>query len=307
MLDKFWESIGSNLANRWLDYIFGPAFLFWVGGFGLYVWQTGWQQVLMEAQSLNQLQQGGWIVLSLSVLIFSSVLLQAIRFPILRLLEGYWIWPFSYLSTWIVALRKPSYQKKYAELRDLMKASEDKESFDTRQREELIRLENWAHWHPVKSKDLLPTELGNILRARERSPERKYGLDAVICWPRLWPLLHENMRTDLANARSSLDHLVELWFCGLLFLLWTFWTSWIALIIGSLWMIVTYVMARQAAMAYGDLLETAFDLQRLSLYDAIGWPRPTNSEEEKILGTQMTEFLWRGTLPESFTYEGKKG
>ena len=39
MLDKFWESIGSNLAERWLEYIFGPAFLFWAAGLGIYVWQ----------------------------------------------------------------------------------------------------------------------------------------------------------------------------------------------------------------------------------------------------------------------------
>ena len=29
MLDKFWENIGTNVAERWIEYIFGPAFLFW--------------------------------------------------------------------------------------------------------------------------------------------------------------------------------------------------------------------------------------------------------------------------------------
>ena len=43
MLSKFWESIGSDLAERWLEYIFGPAFLFWAGGCGIYVWKTGCQ------------------------------------------------------------------------------------------------------------------------------------------------------------------------------------------------------------------------------------------------------------------------
>jgi hypothetical protein len=304
MLDKFWESIGSDLAERWLEYIFGPAFLFWAGGFGLYAWQTGWQVILKEAQAQTQFQQGSWIVLALFVLAFSSVLMQAIRFPILRLLEGYWPWPFNYLGLGIVALRKPHFQKNYDELRHL-KASEDKGKLDAGQREKLIRLDVWAHWHPAKSNDLLPTALGNILRSRERSPERKYGLDAVVCWPRLWPLLPENVRSDLANARSSLDRLVELWFWGLLFLLWAFWTPW-AVVIGLLWMIVTYGMALQAAMAYGDLLEAAFDLHRLSLYDILTWSKPKNSAEEKLLGTQLTEFLWRGTLPESLTHQAKE-
>jgi hypothetical protein len=126
----------------------------------------------------------------------------------------------------------------------------------------------------------------------------------VICWPRLWPLLPENVRTDLTNARSSLDRLVELWFWGLLFLLWAFWTSW-AVIIGLLWMVMTYGMALQSAMAYGDLLESAFDLHRFSLYDAMNWPRPKNTQEEKVLGAQLTEYLWRGTLPKKLTYNSK--
>jgi hypothetical protein len=305
MLNKFWESIGSNIAERWLEYIFGPAFLFWAGGLGLYAWKTGWQTVLKNAQALTPFQQGIWIVLSLLVLIFSSVLMQALRFPILRLLEGYWAWPFNYFGLGIVALRKPYYQKKYTELRDLMKALEDKENLDSRQREKLTRLDLWAHWQPVTSQDLLPTALGNILRARERAPERKYGLDAIICWPRLWHLLPENVRTDLANARSSLNRLAELWFWGLFFMLWFFWTPWAA-VISLLWMLVAYGMACQSAMAYGDLLESVFDLYRFLLYDAMNWHRPKNNQEEKEVGTQLTEYLWRGILPGKLTYNRKE-
>ena len=122
----------------------------------------------------------------------------------------------------------------------------------------------------------------------------------------LWPLLPEIVRTDLTNARSSLDRLVEFSFWGLLFLFWAFWTPW-ALVIGLLWMIISYGMTLQAAMAYGDLLEAAFDLHRLSLYEAMGWSRPTDSEKEKAQGKQMTEFLWRGTMPEQITYQSKEG
>ena len=303
MLTKFWENIGSKVAERWLEYIFGPAFLFWAGGLGLYVWKTGWREVLKDVQVLTQFQQVSWIVLALLILVFSSVLMQAIRFPILQLLEGYWPWPFRFLGAKIVALRRQYYQKQYDELQRL--ASENPGTLDLGEREKLIWLDVWAHWQPVKSNDLLPTALGNILRARERSPERKYGLDAVVCWPRLWPLLPEIVRTDLSNTRSSLDRLVEFWFWGLLFLLWSLWTPW-ALFVGLLWMIVTYSMVLQAAMAYGDLLETAFDLYRLSLYDAMGWARPTDSEKEKVLGKHMTEFLWRGTLPGQITYQSEE-
>ena len=295
MLDKFWETIGTNLAGRWLDYIFGPAFLFWAGGIGLYAWQTGWQKLLANVQALSQFQQVSWIILGLLILIFSSMLVQALRFPILRMLEGYWPRPLNYLSLRLIARRRRTFEKKYEELRCL-KDLEEKKQLDDSQYRKLSELEDWVHWYPARARDLLPTRLGNILCARERSPQRKYGLDALICWPRLWPLLPETVRTDLTGARFSLDRMVEFFFWGLLFLLWAPLTLW-AVPIGALWMALAYGMAGQAAMTYGELLEAAFDLHRLSLYDAIGWPRPAAISDEKALGRQLTEFLWRGTLP----------
>ena len=304
MLNKFWESIGSNVAERWLEYIFGPAILFWVGGLVLYTWHVGWQTVLQDVQMFTSIQQGSWLILTFFILIFSSVLMQAIRFPILRLLEGYWVWPLNYLGIALVAIQKKTYKKKYAELNDLMKELAAKGKLDSRQLEKLTKLDVWAHTQPVSTEELLPLPLGNILRARERTPERKYGLDPIICWPRMWSLLPENVRTDLASARSSLDRLAELCFWGLLFALWIFLTPW-AIVIGLLWVFITYRMACQAAMSYGDLLEAAFDLHRFSLYDAMNWPRPKNSEEEQVLGVQLTEYLWRGTLPDSKMYQSK--
>jgi hypothetical protein len=303
MLTKFWESMGSNLADHWLEYIFGPAFLFWAGAFGLYAWQIGWQTVLNTIQSLTPIQQGSWIILALLILVFSSLFMQTVRFPILRLLEGYWPGPFRSLSSKIAAWRRPYYEKQYDALRRL--ASEDPESLDPGQRDKLIWLDIWAHWQPVRADDLLPTALGNILRARERSPGRKYGLDAIVCWPRLWALLPQHLRTDLANARTSLDRLAELWFWGLLFSLWSIWITPWALAISLVWIVVTYQQALQAAMTYGDLLETAFDLHRFSLYEAMGLGRPKNNQEEKALGEALTEYLWRGTLPGELTYQSK--
>lgn len=303
MLDSFWESMGSKLAERWLEYLFGPAFLFWVGWAGLYIWKTGWQTVLQALQALSPLQQGTWLVFALLILVFSSVLMQALRFPCLRLLEGYWPWPLHYLRRAIIALRRPYYQKKITELHALY--TEKQKNPGAVQNEKLIKLEIWAHWHPVKASDLLPTALGNIMRARERSPERKYGLDAIICWPRLWSLLPENVRTDLTNARSALDRLAELWFWGLLSLLWAFWLPWTSLI-SLLWLVITYGIACQAAMTYGELLEAAFDLHRFLLYDALGWTRPQNTQEEHDMGARLTEYLWRGTLPAPVTYRHPK-
>ena len=303
MLIKFWESMGTKVADRWLEYIFGPAFLFWAGGLGLYAWQIGWQQAVNDVQALAPFQQGSWIVLGLLVLVFSSVVMRALRFTFLRLLEGYWPWPLGYLRRFIVSLRKPQFEKKYAELRRL--ASIAPKDQTSEEHERFLALDRWAHMHPVNPRDLLPTALGNILRAREYTPERKYGLDAIICWSRLWSLLPETFRADLTEARASLDRLAELFFWGFFFLCWVSVTPW-AMVIAALWMAIAYGMACQSAMSFGDLLESAFDLHRFLLYDAMGWRRPKNTQEERELGVQLTEYLWRGTTPKPLTYQSRE-
>ena len=246
------------------------------------------------------------IILALLVLVFSSLIIEAIRFPILRLLEGYWPWLFNYLSQFIVSVRRRSFQRKFDELWRL-KALEQKTlgsdpPIEPMKSQRLMELETWVHWNPAGPDRLLPTALENILRSRESDPERNYGLDAVVCWPRLSHLFPENVRGDLDEARASLYRLIALCFWGLLFMLWAFLTPW-AVAIGLLWMILAYDMSLQLAMSYGDLLESAFDLHRLSLYDAMGWPRPKNTKEEKALGCQLTEFLWRGTLRKPIIYQ----
>src|SRR6266498_1987653 len=44
--------------------------------------------------------------------------------------------------------------------------------------------------------EVLPTRLGNILRAAERYPISHYGMDAVYFWPRLFPLLPPEFKAD---------------------------------------------------------------------------------------------------------------
>jgi len=300
MLDKFWESISSNLADRWLEYVFGPAFLFWFLGLGIYFWHKDWETLYNYFISLSAFQQGIRIAFSFLILIGSSIVTQSLRFPVLRFMEGYWVWPFNYLTVGIAEFRKRYFQSQYSQLRKL-KDVEQAGKLKENEIGYLMQLEQWAHWNPVKKEDLLPTAFGNILRAREQSPERKYGLDAMICWPRLWFLLPENVRSDLEGARISLDRLVELWFWGLLFLVWAIITPW-AIALSLIWMFFAYSIALQSAKVYGELLEAAFDLYRLLLYDASNWARPTNIEKEKEFGKQLTEFLWRGTPPKLLVF-----
>ena len=300
MLDKFWETLGEELAKRWLDYLFGPAFLFWAGGLGLYVWQQGWETVMTTWQGWAIYQQVTALLIALLVVFLSSLAMKTLQFPVIRLLEGYWPWPLNHVGSYIVSRSQKDFDKKYKDLRKL-KTKEENKSITSDEQDQLSRLEAWAHSTPPSKKELLPTRLGNLLRARELASSRKYSLDSLVCWPRLWCLLPECQRENLTASRASLNQQAELWLWGFLFLVWTVLNP-LVVFISLVWMLLAYRIALQTAEVYGDLVETAFDLHHLSLYDALGWERPKDDEEEKATGAQLSEFLWRGTTKEKIQY-----
>ncbi|MCS7011196.1 MAG: hypothetical protein N2049_03570 [Anaerolineales bacterium] len=295
MLDKFWESLGGDLAGEWLRRAFSPPFLFYLSGLGFYLLRHGWQPLWAQLLSLSPVEQVTLLVLLLVGLILSALLSAQWRFSLLRWMEGYWPWPLRYLEGFWIARQARHLEK--AEKR-LNAIPEQASPTLTRQR---AALEVFIHYFPADPSEIRPTRLGNILRAGETAPMQKYGLDAYVCWPRLWPLLPGHLRDDLSAVRNRLLTLAELWGMGLLSLIWVIW-SWWALPLALLWMWIASQLAFSAAMVYADLIESAFDLYRFSLYDALGWPRPAGSEDETAYGQTLTEFLWRGTLERPVRY-----
>ncbi|MGK7875321.1 MAG: hypothetical protein AB4426_19085, partial [Xenococcaceae cyanobacterium] len=66
---------------------------------------------------------------------------------------------------------------------------------------------------------------------------------------------------------------------------------------------LAYRWMLNAAIIYGDLLESAFDLYRGELYKSLRWPLPKCPQEEEQLGKQLTAYLWKrpGIQTLSFT------
>lgn len=291
MLDKFWESLGGDLAGEWLRRAFSPPFLFYLSGLGFYLLRHGWRPLWERLVNLSPVEQIALLVLLLIGLILSALISAQWRLTWLRWLEGYWPWPLRHLEPLFIAWQRKRLE---AAERRLNQMPQTMTPALARQR---AALELFQHYFPAEPHEIRPTRLGNILRAGETAPAQKYGLDAYVCWPRLWPLLPAHLREDLSAVRSRLLTLAELWGMGLLSLVWVAW-SWWALPLAVLWMWLAYRLALPVAMTYADLIESAFDLYRLSLYDAVGWSRPGKAEDEIAQGQALTEFLWRGTLPD---------
>ncbi len=88
--------------------------------------------------------------------------------------------------------------------------------------------EIWAELRrfPVDDDDVpravAPTVLGNVLAGYEEYPWRRYGMDSVFYWPRLWLTLRKDVRDEIDEAWAPADALTYiaggLVACGLIYL-----------------------------------------------------------------------------------------
>jgi hypothetical protein len=304
MLPKFLESLGDNLAKEWVAKVFTPAFVFWFGGLLAWSSHAGWQpleQILAQKTAVLPLTQ---LIAALLMIATSAIVVQQFESSVLQFLEGYWF-------RWMQPLRRglikrQAIQADRAEKRFQTLASKGLKRLTPDEIDEYVQLDWRLKQTPTQSDRLMPTRLGNILRAAERRSLEKYGLESVVCWSRLWLLLPDGVKTELTQARANLNTMVRIWIWGVLFFVWGVWAVW-AVPAGLVVALLAYRWLLNAAVIYGDLIESAFDLYRVELYKSLRLPLPKNPTEERQMGQALTDYLWRGfTEPEPTFKEPEK-
>jgi hypothetical protein len=296
VLAAFWEAAGGKLADRWAA-VSIPALIFWLGGLAAWTYHRGGLHTLtaqawLEGQTSTV--QVAVIVTALLGVAASGILIERAATPVLRLLEGYW-------PSWTGPLRRrltkrladraaaeaPAWQQAHARLQAANPTAEDLAAY--------ARLERRRRRRPATAAYFLPTPIGNILRAAERRPVDKYGLDTIEVWPHLWLLLPEDTRNELRAARASLDAGVVTATLGILFCAFTPFT-WLAVPIGlAVTTIAVTIVIPARAQVFGELIEAAYDLHRGAVYRQLRWPLPANPEQEHHAGAQLTTYLRRGS------------
>jgi hypothetical protein len=93
---------------------------------------------------------------------------------------------------------------------------------------------------------------------------RVYGLDLTVAWPRLWSVLPETLRTDIATAQASYASAGTLIGWAALYGVLGCW-AWPALLIGAATLITGVLQSRAAAGTLCVLIETAADLHGVTL------------------------------------------
>lgn len=164
---------------------------------------------------------------------------------------------------------------------------------------------------------ILPTRLGNILRASETYPTVRYGMDAVSWWPRLYNLIPKETKQGIEGALNELYILLNLSTLSVIFFIW-------CLIVTSYYSITPvtinpefifrYVYAGVIALicawffyrislhkagAFGNQIRSAYDLYRLQLLEQMKLKRPENSVDEFHIWKNLGEF----TVVRNFSLE----
>jgi hypothetical protein len=232
-----------------------------------------------------------------------SVTLQPLQFRLVQLIEGYWslrIFPWLFrLGVWRQGRRRSRAEADLTVLTGQV----------TGQRRRLLTERMLAAEVAVRTRfpaedRLLPTTLGNVLRSAEDRVPVRYGLDSVVIWPRLFPLLPESFAKDLEDEVTQLDVSIRLtvtWAAAGLAgasiiclhpqstLLHPAWV-----LIPALLMIlsrVSYRSAIESALAHGQDIEVALDLYRDKVLEQTRMPEPIDLRSERQLFGHLCSLL----------------
>jgi hypothetical protein len=257
---------------------------------------------------------GAQIAAGLLFILLLSLILYPFQLSLVQLLEGYW--ESSSIGAAFGTIGAELQRRRLEEIMELaiqeesnlpdIRASLEQESqseFDAElERRRTLAREQFSTYPSAER--LLPTRLGNVLRAAEDEAGQRYGLDTVTMMPRLYPFLSERLADGLGELRDQLDVAARLCVTLLLAtmisallllprLLQHGW--WLALPVATAvlaW--VAYKAAIQVAIAYGRLIYVAFDLHRFDMLRGLHLPLPDAANEQEF-NTSISEFFQKRT------------
>jgi hypothetical protein len=165
--------------------------------------------------------------------------------------------------------------------------------------------------YPLSRNEVRATRLGNILRAAECYPRDRYGADSVLVWPRLYPLLPDNIITGIGQARESLEFLLVL--SALAATFGTVSGIYLIVVMAPVWLflvcvwgafvvaILAYRSSLGAALLYAEVLRSTFDMHRLDIFSNMRLPAPANAAAERQRWTEFSRLVLRNVpLPQPY-------
>jgi hypothetical protein len=247
----------------------------------------------------------GELVLAALAVTLLAVLVHPFQLALVRLLEGQWPEVLGPLTRW-------SRRRQVVVLRRLARLEELPDDGDAPVSEARVQEAGRAGAQRrlrFPAEELCrPTALGNVLAAMETRAGDAYGFDAVVAWPRLYPVLGERVRTIVDDRRNTVDAAarlsVTMLVTGLVAAVLLAFSGWWVLL-AVIPLALSWIASRaavHAAMAYSEAVDAAFDLHRFDLMDALHLPLPADDEAERSANAKLCDF-WRQGLESPTKYQ----
>lgn len=294
LTSKFWESAAAGVADKWLERLFSPSLVFWAAAGAAYSFRYGRQDLIDRLSPSEPVDQAILVVMLLVIVVGTSAVTEATSFWVLRILEGYFPKGLGPLRRFLTKRKRRQIDRVDSDWGTLAKTYD---SHSAQDRQKYTRLDRIRVRYPENRNQVMPTSLGNIMRACETYPQQRYGIAATLLWPRIWLAVPTDIRAELGAAQTKILRSVQPVFLSVLSFAFVKWAWWFPLIsIFSCWM--TYRASQAAAATFGDLLCAAFDLYHRSAIELMGWPLPPEDKPLKPeTGRALTQFIRRGDRP----------
>jgi hypothetical protein len=328
-----------EIGRSYIVSAFLPAAIFMLMGFFLF---RGFLPIVVVKQITNSQNFATyqWVILTLFIFWVAFYLFSADDITV-RIFEGY-ILP-EWLKNILVNRQKKDWDKK--NLSNLRKWERSDRAIHEKLRKkglvtekELERnVENLLRAHeelallgtrsPLSPDDLMPTQLGNVLRASEMYAYERYAIEEITIWPRLMPVLPPEIVSQIEEKNNHFMFLINSAFMAYLNALISFLFGIlglpviifhdflrpilprpnsflyigfdfippvgflvISILLGSFGYML-YLIAVNVAEDFGMSICASFDLYRVNLLRQFNWPRPKTLEEERDLWRDITKFL----------------
>lgn len=328
MFTTFLKELGGYFDRHWLLSVFFPSLAFWSACLLVYGLEKGLGQTLEAWNGQTAQMQFVLLAVGLAWVTLYAYILGNFQTAIIRLFEGYWrAFPlsllresrlrhqrrvFRYLEGRTKFLRQETHR-----LEEVLTSGTEKEkdkalalSRELREleRERLLLI-------PIEEDKVMPTRLGNVIRAAELYAWKRYGMDAVVLWPRLHALLPKEFLDNLLGTKTGMVFMlmmsVHSFAFAILACAWLtlFTSSWVLVLFCALGMPFSWLCYKNAlhgASLYGEMIKAAFDLHRWKLLEALHLKRPASYDEETQLWEDVTRLLYRSEPPTVAVYETAK-
>lgn len=284
-------------------------------------------------ETLTPLDQSGLVLLMLTVIV--GFTLYTLNTYLYKFIEGYFL---GRLFAWTRRFQQHKASKEYSKIIFLEQMIErlDKQPPHQEKLEQIKAIHyqmkaNYNRIYPSSPKQALPSRFGNILRAMEAYPRERYGIDAVLFWPRLIHVMPESYYDKLDQSNNRLAFLVN---CAILsfgmtvasifasgyqflisfyainnissplYLIRIYYSDWWIIryqqnaflyLVSSMIMMLSLVFFYHAtlpiAIQYGDLVRSSFDLFRWTLFRGLHLLPVKSYNKELSRWEAMSDFV----------------